>query len=67
MIPFSINKKLEGDAAYLENETQIIININQNQLIMTIDQLALQGKHNVYNAMAASIASRIVDGKGRCT
>ena len=61
MIPFSINKKLEGDAAYLENETQIIININQNQLIMTIDQLALQGKHNVYNAMAASIASRIVD------
>lgn len=61
LIPFSIKKKLEGDAAYLENETQIIININQNQLIMTIDQLALQGKHNVYNAMAASIASRIVD------
>ena len=61
LIPFSINKKLEGDAAYLENETQIIININQNQLIMTIEQLALQGKHNVYNAMAASIASRIVD------
>jgi UDP-N-acetylmuramoylalanine--D-glutamate ligase len=28
---------------------------------MTIEQLALQGKHNVYNAMAASIASRIVD------
>lgn len=61
LIPFSINKKIEGEGAYLENETQIIININQNQLIMTIDQLALQGKHNVYNAMAASIASRIVD------
>jgi len=60
-IPFSIKKQLEGDAAYLENETQIIININQNQLIMTIDDLALQGKHNVYNAMAASIASRILE------
>jgi len=61
MIPFSIKKKLQGDAAYLENETQLIININQTQLTMTIDQLALQGKHNVYNAMAASMASRIVD------
>lgn len=28
---------------------------------MTIEQLALQGKHNVYNSMAASLASRIVD------
>lgn len=59
--PFSIKKKIEADGAYLENETQLIININQNQLTMTIEELALQGKHNVYNAMAASIASRIVD------
>jgi UDP-N-acetylmuramoylalanine--D-glutamate ligase len=28
---------------------------------MTIEQLALQGKHNVYNSMAASVASRIID------
>jgi UDP-N-acetylmuramoylalanine--D-glutamate ligase len=28
---------------------------------MTIEQLALQGKHNVYNSMAASLVSRIVD------
>lgn len=28
---------------------------------MTIEQLALQGKHNVYNSMAASLAARIVD------
>jgi len=59
--PFSIKKKIQDEGAYLENETQLIININQNQLTMTIEELALQGKHNVYNAMAASIASRIVD------
>jgi len=28
---------------------------------MTIEQLALQGKHNVYNSMAASLTARIVD------
>ncbi len=59
--PFSIKKHIQDEGAYLENETQLIININQNQLTMTIEELALQGKHNVYNAMAASIASRIVD------
>jgi UDP-N-acetylmuramoylalanine--D-glutamate ligase len=30
---------------------------------MNIQQLALQGKHNIYNSMAASIASRILDLK----
>jgi UDP-N-acetylmuramoylalanine--D-glutamate ligase len=58
--PFTIKKKLESEGAFL-NENQLIININQNPLIMTIEELALQGKHNVYNSMAASIASRVVD------
>ncbi|MBK9283107.1 MAG: UDP-N-acetylmuramoyl-L-alanine--D-glutamate ligase [Sphingobacteriaceae bacterium] len=62
-IQFSIKKKIEGNGAYL-NENQLTLNYkpNQNQpLIMTIEQLALQGKHNVYNSMAASLATRIVD------
>lgn len=60
-VPFSIKSKIEGNGAYL-NENQITINYkNQNPLIMTIEQLALAGKHNVYNSMAASLAARIVD------
>ncbi len=60
-VPFSIKKKIEGNGAYL-NENQLTLNYkNQNPLIMTIEQLALQGKHNVYNSMAASLAARIVD------
>lgn len=58
--PFSIKKKVEGDGAYML-ENQITININQNPLNMTIEQLALQGKHNVYNSMAAAVAARLVD------
>jgi UDP-N-acetylmuramoylalanine--D-glutamate ligase len=60
-VPFSIKKKIEGNGAYL-NENNLTLNYkNQNPLIMTIEQLALQGKHNVYNSMAASLAARIVD------
>ncbi len=61
-IPFSIYKTFSGDGAFL-NGNQLTLNYkpNQNPLIMTIEQLALQGKHNVYNSMAASIAARIVE------
>ncbi|MHB8259807.1 MAG: UDP-N-acetylmuramoyl-L-alanine--D-glutamate ligase [Bacteroidia bacterium] len=58
--PFSIKKKIEQEGAYL-NENQIVININQNPITMTIEQLALQGKHNVYNSMASAIAARLVE------
>jgi UDP-N-acetylmuramoylalanine--D-glutamate ligase len=61
MFPFSIKSKTAGDGAYITEENQINININQNPLTMKIDQLALQGKHNVYNAMAAAIPARLLD------
>lgn len=62
LIPFSIKKNIEGNGAFL-NQNQITLNYKSNQkpLIMTIEQLALQGKHNVYNSMAASLTARIVD------
>ena len=61
-VPFSIKEPIEGDGAFL-TENQITLNYkpNQNPLIMTIEELALQGKHNVYNSMAASMVTRIVD------
>jgi UDP-N-acetylmuramoylalanine--D-glutamate ligase len=42
-------------------ENKIHININNNPFTMTLEELALQGKHNVYNSMAAAIASKLVD------
>ncbi len=63
LVPFSIKKPIDGDGAFL-TENQITLNYKPNQtkpLIMTIEQLALQGKHNVYNSMAAGLVARIVD------
>jgi UDP-N-acetylmuramoylalanine--D-glutamate ligase len=42
-------------------DNKIHININNNPFTMTLEELALQGKHNVYNSMAASIGSKLVD------
>lgn len=62
LVPFSIKKKIEGNGAFLhENEITLNYNNNPKPLIMTIEQLALAGKHNVYNSMAASLASSIVN------
>jgi UDP-N-acetylmuramoylalanine--D-glutamate ligase len=61
-IPFSIKETIQVDGAYLEdNKITLKYNNNPKPLIMTIEQLALAGKHNVYNSMAASMAASIVD------
>jgi UDP-N-acetylmuramoylalanine--D-glutamate ligase len=61
-IPFSIKKNIEGNGAFLqENKITLNYNNNPNPLIMTIEQLALAGKHNVYNSMASSMAASIVN------
>lgn len=40
----------------------IIIHIpQQKSFTMTIQELALQGKHNLYNSMAASVAARVLE------
>ena len=41
-------------------ENKIHINLNNNLFTMTLEELALQGKHNVYNSMAASVCTNLV-------
>jgi UDP-N-acetylmuramoylalanine--D-glutamate ligase len=58
--PFSIKQKISGQGAYSDKKN-MYINIKSNTLKMTLDNLALQGKHNIYNSMAAGITGRILD------
>ena len=55
--PFSIKTRLE-EGAWLEDQ-QLIIKTQNNQFNMLIHELALQGKHNLYNSMAAGITARV--------
>ncbi len=57
--PFSLLKE-PNPGAYISNN-QITINANNNPLTMNIEELALQGRHNAYNSMAAGIAARLVE------
>lgn len=57
IIPFGLGEP-GPNAAGIKNG-ELIINLNQNQFSMSILELALQGKHNAYNSMAAGIASMV--------
>lgn len=58
--PFAINTEVLVDGAFLK-KNKIKVNINSSKLIMTLEELALQGRHNVYNSMAASITAKLID------
>jgi UDP-N-acetylmuramoylalanine--D-glutamate ligase len=57
---FSTLRTISGEGAYLENKN-IIINTQTNIITMELETLALQGRHNIYNSMAASVASNILN------
>lgn len=58
--PFSIKTTLDQDGAWIENKHLIIKHLN-NRFDMTLEQLALQGKHNTYNSMAAGISAKLME------
>ncbi|NOX86982.1 MAG: UDP-N-acetylmuramoyl-L-alanine--D-glutamate ligase [Chlorobi bacterium] len=60
LYPFSLMEMDFGQGAYLKEEN-IVIKTHNKPFIMTLEQLALQGKHNIYNSMAAGIAARLMD------
>ncbi|PTX42045.1 UDP-N-acetylmuramoylalanine--D-glutamate ligase [Christiangramia gaetbulicola] len=57
-LPFSIEKKIEN-GAFIENEN-IVVTINNTKFTMPTSELALQGKHNAKNAMAAATVSQLL-------
>ena len=59
LLPFSLKQEV-AEGAFLKDKL-INININQTQFNMYIDELALQGKHNAYNSMAAGITARVLE------
>ncbi|SHJ48477.1 UDP-N-acetylmuramoyl-L-alanine--D-glutamate ligase [Pseudozobellia thermophila] len=58
LIPFSLERELE-EGAYVK-ENKIILKMTDETLEMTTNALALEGKHNVKNTMAAMTAAKLV-------
>ena len=55
VLPFGV-KCMEGCAASLDGDT-IRVRVDGRELSIGVDELKIKGVHNIYNAMAASIAA----------
>ncbi len=58
LLPFSLSEK-EGEGSHIKDK-QLIVKTQNDSIEMTTDTLALEGKHNLKNTMAASTAAKLV-------
>jgi UDP-N-acetylmuramoylalanine--D-glutamate ligase len=58
LIPFSLTKKFDEGASINNNKMEI--KINQEEFTMETEYIALEGKHNMKNAMAASSVAKLM-------
>lgn len=56
-IPFSISNKLEK-GVYVDND-QIVVDMSDEKLVLSINELSLEGMHNVKNVMAAATIAQL--------
>ncbi len=59
MLPFTQKGKVE-QGAYLDGD-RMIVRFKEEECDMYLHDLALGGKHNVYNSMAAALAAKAMD------
>lgn len=57
--PFRLGKDTGAQGAFMENR-KIVFNINKTKSEMTLEQLALQGKHNQQNSLASGLAAKLL-------
>ncbi|MBL0014329.1 MAG: UDP-N-acetylmuramoyl-L-alanine--D-glutamate ligase [Flavobacterium sp.] len=58
LIPFSITKTFQKGAYLKDNKMEVII--NEEEFIMETEYIALEGKHNMKNAMAATSVAKLM-------
>ena len=59
MLPFSQKHEVE-QGAFIRDE-RMVVRYNDSECDMYLQELALGGKHNIYNSMAAAIAGKVMD------
>jgi len=58
-LPFAYQKK-EHDVAWVDQEEELHIEYDDVDFSMSVQELALKGRHNTYNSMAAGIAGNVL-------
>lgn len=57
---FTMNEQIQTNGAYIDQD-QMVIRMNGEPFSISINELALKGKHNQYNSMAAGISARVAE------
>ena len=57
MLPFTQERKNLGQGAWLEDD-KFVVRYEDNDTDVYLKELALGGKHNIYNSMAAALAAK---------
>lgn len=57
-LPFSQTTEVE-EGAYMKDEQMHVV-YNSEEYTMFVNELSLQGKHNIYNSMAAAITGKVL-------
>jgi len=57
MLPFSQEKEIEGNGAFVRGD-QMVVRFEEDESTMYLRELALGGRHNIYNSMAAALAAK---------
>lgn len=58
-LPYAYDKK-EDDVAWVDRKEQMHIEFEDVDFSMSVHELALKGRHNTYNSMAAGIAGNVL-------
>ena len=58
-LPFAYQKK-ERDVAWVDRQEEMHIEFEDVDFSMSVQELALRGRHNTYNSMAAGIAGNVL-------
>lgn len=59
-LPFALRKK-NREVAYIDEDDNLRVDYSDSSFIMPGDDLALSGKHNRYNSMAAGITGKVLN------
>ena len=57
MLPFTQEKEISGNGAFLRDD-KMVVRYEEDESEIYLRELALGGKHNVYNSMAAALAAK---------
>lgn len=58
--PITLQSTIDFEGAYVK-DNKIYFKTSNTLISMTLEELALQGKHNTYNSLAAGLAGRLIN------